>query len=143
MWFNTKKKNIIEFILIAKKIKDLFPHKNINYYGVNENDNYTNLIHKFNKDNGSPVNFLFCLHDEMPLEYKKHQWIIYPIDKELLTVGYPLAIVEAQASGVGVIMYNARNDLIDFVSENGYLYTQIDEVIYIIKNYFYNKKILN
>jgi glycosyltransferase involved in cell wall biosynthesis len=79
----------------------------------------------------------------MPLEYKKHQWIIYPIDKELLTVGYPLAIVEAQASGVGVIMYNARNDLIDFVSENGYLYTQIDEVIDIIKNDFDNTKRLN
>jgi glycosyltransferase involved in cell wall biosynthesis len=131
-----KKKNIQEFIIIAKQIKNIFPNKNITYYGVKEGDNYFNIINKFNIDNGSPVIFKTIPHDQMPYEYKKHQWIIYPCCRKLLNIGYPLAIAEAQLSGVGVILYKVRDDMEDFVSENGYLYTEIEQVINIIKNNF-------
>jgi hypothetical protein len=74
-------------------------------------------------------NFLSCQHDLMPYKYKKHQWLINPIDRVMLNVG--------------VILYKSRDDLIDYVTKNGYLYNNIDEVIEIIKNNFDNTKRIN
>ena len=79
-------------------------------------------------------------HDTMPLEYKKHQWLIYPAHPRLLTVGYPLAVAEAQLSGVGVILYESRPDAKDYVTENGYVYQEMDQVVEIISHPFDTEK---
>lgn len=130
------KKNITGFILLSKKIKQRFPDKIINYYSVMENQSYHDEIMKFNTIHGNPVNFSTVQREQMPLEYKKHQWLIYTACPEKKTVGNPLMIAEAQASGVGVIMYKLRDSLNDFVTENGYLYTNDDEVLEIISGDF-------
>jgi glycosyltransferase involved in cell wall biosynthesis len=130
------KKNIKGFILLSKKIKQLYPEKQITYYSVMENKSYYNEILQFNRIHGNPVNFLTVQPDKMPMEYKKHQWLIYTACSKLKTVGNPLMVAEAQASGVGVIMYKLRDTLIDYVTENGYLYNTDEEVLEIISQNF-------
>jgi hypothetical protein len=49
------------------------------------------------------------------------------------TVGWPMAIAEAQASGTGVIMANIRPDLRDYVGEAGYLYDSIEDVVDMVR----------
>ena len=116
------KKNIEDFIILSKKIKQIYPEKNITYYSVIEEPLYFEKVNKFNIDNGSPVIFKTCQPSEMPLEYKKHEWLIYGACPKLKTVGNPIMVAEAQASGVGVIMYKLRPELIQYVTEDGYLY---------------------
>lgn len=134
------KKNIKGFILLSKKIKDRFPDKRISYYSVMENKSYYDEIIHFNAKHGNPVNFITTQPENMPLEYKKHQWLIYTACPEKKTVGNPLMVAEAQASGVGVIMYHLRHTLKDYVTENGYLYNDDIEVLEIISNNFIDDK---
>ena len=134
------KKNIKGFILLAKKIKEKFPDKIISYYSVMENKSYYDSIINFNKIHDNPVVFLTVDPENMALEYKKHQWLIYTACPYIKTVGNPLMVAEAQASGVGVIVYNLRETLCDYVTDYGYLYKNDDEVIEIISNNFDDKK---
>ena len=134
------KKNIKGFILLSKKIKELFPEKCISYYSVMENKSYYDEIISFNSLHGNPVKFITVEPENMPLEYKKHQWLIYTACPKLKTVGNPLMVAEAQASGVGVIMYCLRETLKDYVTDNGYLYENDDEVLEIISCDFSDKK---
>jgi hypothetical protein len=133
------KKNIEGFILLAKKIKNIYPDKAIHYYSVVEDLEYFKKIIKFNNDNGNPVIFKTGQYD-MPLEYKKHEWLIYTACDKIKKVGYPLMVAEAQAAGVGVILYNLRDDLLDYVTENGYLFNTDEEVIKILEKPFCEKK---
>ena len=137
------KKNIKGFILLAKKIKEKFPEKIISYYSVMENKTYYDEIMNFNSIHNNPVVFITVQPEKMPLEYKKHQWLIYTACPEIKTVGNPLMVAEAQASGVGVIVYNLRESLSDYVTENGYMYKNDEEVIDIISNNFDYEKRMN
>jgi len=130
------KKNIEGFIQIAIKIKNKYPLKQINYYCVVEDPEYYKYIDKINKNYGNPVNFITEQIIDMPNEYRKHQWLIYTACPKLQTVGLPMMVAEAQASGVGVIMYKLRDTLLDYVTENGYLYEKDDEILDIISNNF-------
>lgn len=134
------KKNIKGFILLSKKIKERFPNKIISYYSVMENKTYYDEIMLFNKIHNNPVNFLTVQPEKMPLEYKKHQWLIYTACPEKKNVGNPLMVAEAQASGVGVIMYKLRTSLDDYVTDNGYLYENDEQVLQIISNNFNEEK---
>ena len=88
----------------------------------------------------NPIDFLIVKPNNMSIEYKKHQWLIYSSCTKEKTVRNPLMIAEAQASGVGVIMYKLRDSLIDYVTENGYLYNSHEDVLKIISNNFDNEK---
>jgi hypothetical protein len=134
------KKNIKGFIMLSKKIKERYPEKIISYYSVMENKKYHDEIIRYNASQGNPVQFITTQPENMPLEYKKHQWLIYTACPELKTVGNPLMIAEAQASGVGVIMYCLRKSLKDYVTENGYLYHTDDEVLEIVSHNFSDEK---
>ena len=130
------KKNIEGFIELSVKIKNKYPLKQINYYCVIENPEYYKKIVRFNDNYGNPVNFITEQIIDMSDEYKKHQWLIYTACPKLRTVGLPMMIAEAQSSGVGVIMYKLRDTLLDYVTENGYLYETDDEILDIISNDF-------
>lgn len=134
------KKNIPGFIELAAKIKKLFPEKKITYYTVQEDPRYFKNLQKINASFGNPVIFKTVQNEDMPLEYKKHQWLIYDACPILKTVGNPLMVAEAQAAGVGVIMYDLRPGLHDYVTENGYFFKTHDEVLEIIKNNFDEEK---
>lgn len=67
--------------------------------------------------------------EAMLREYKKHRWLVYTGDSDLPAIGWPIAIAEAQAAGVGVCMPRLRPDLAEYVGEGaGVLYDTIDEL---------------
>lgn len=70
---------------------------------------------------------------EMPREYKKHRWLVLTGDGPAPLIGWPMAIAEAQAAGVGVCIPALRPDLAHYVGEGaGILYESIDELPAII-----------
>jgi glycosyltransferase involved in cell wall biosynthesis len=73
---------------------------------------------------------------DMPAEYKKHTWLVYTASPVYNTVGWPVVVAEAQASGVGVCMQNIRPDLKEYVGEAGYVFDSLDEVSRIISQPF-------
>lgn len=76
----------------------------------------------------------------MPAEYKKHTWLVYTACPTHNTVGWPVVVAEAQASGVGVCMQNIRPDLEEYVGEAGHLFDSLDEVSRIISEPFPESK---
>lgn len=67
--------------------------------------------------------------EQRPAEYKAHRWLVYTGDSDLPALGWPVAIAEAQAAGVGVCMPRLRPDLAEYVGEGaGVLYDTIDEL---------------
>jgi hypothetical protein len=52
------------------------------------------------------------------------------------TVGWPIAVAEAQAAGVGVCMQDIRPDLREFVGPGGFLFRTAEEAREIISRPF-------
>lgn len=65
---------------------------------------------------------------EMPAIYKAHRWLVVTASRDIGTVGWPLAIAEAQASGLGVCVPDLRSDLHEYVGPSGFFYDSLDEV---------------
>jgi len=86
---------------------------------------------------GSPVNIKPAVEpDDMPREYKKHQWLNYTASPEIIKTGWPVMIAEAQASGVGICMRKIRPDLKEYFGACCFLYDSIPEVRDIISQPF-------
>ncbi len=84
-------------------------------------------IRRHNESLGSPVNLMpRTEHEEMPSHYKRHEWLVYTAAER--TVGWPVAIAEAQAAGVGVCMQRIRPDVEEYVGDGGFVFDTIDEV---------------
>jgi hypothetical protein len=75
-------------------------------------------------------------HEDMPAEYKRHRWFLGTACRKLGTVGWPVSVAEAQASGCGVLMPNLRPDLRDYVGEAGFLYNSAEEAVEFLKQPF-------
>lgn len=86
------------------------------------------------REKNAEMNGRCLIHDAVPAEsmpqvYKQHRWLVYTADKMSKNVGWPLAVAEAQAAGVGVCMANIRPDLKDYVGEGGgILFDDIEEL---------------
>jgi hypothetical protein len=94
----------------------------------------TNQIDEYNIKKGSPIEVAHVIqHDQMPSEYKKHQWLVYTASRKIGTVGWPLAIAEAQAAGVGACLANIRPDIKEYLGGAGFAYDSIAEVAEIIR----------
>jgi len=88
-------------------------------------------IRRLNDDLGSPVNLMpRTEHHQMPSHYKRHQWLVYTAAQP--TVGWPVAIAEAQAAGVGVCMQRIRPDVEEYVGDGGFVFDTLDEVAEIV-----------
>ncbi len=70
----------------------------------------------------------------MPAHYKQHEWLVYTAAER--TVGWPVAVAEAQAAGVGVCMQRVRPDLDDYVGDAGFVFDTIEEAEEIIAEPF-------
>lgn len=119
----TPKKAMPDFLRLAKKV----PERTFNLYAMGYHiDELRSEAAKL----GAQVNFIDPVEPEdMPVEYKKHRWLVYTGDFDIPAVGWPMAIAEAQAAGVGVCMPNLRPDLAQYVGEGaGVLYDSIDEL---------------
>jgi glycosyltransferase involved in cell wall biosynthesis len=120
------KKRMEDFVELAARM----PSLEFDLYPIGYD---TATISALNAERGGRLN----VHEprpfsSMPAVYKKHDWLVYTACPELKTVGWPMAVAEAQASGVAVCMAHIRADLIDYVGDAGYLYESISEVEQII-----------
>jgi len=117
------KKAMGDFLSLANMI----PALTFNLYPIGYN------ISSLREEN-SAINGRCRIHDavqpeKMPPIYKRHRWLVYTADKITKNVGWPLAVAEAQASGVGVCLANIRPDLKDYLGEGGgILYDDIEEL---------------
>ncbi|HET7481646.1 MAG TPA: glycosyltransferase [Actinomycetota bacterium] len=121
------KKQMDDFIQLATKV----PDRQFNLYALGYQ---VETIADVNAAAGNPVAIVPPVQpDEMPAEYKKHEWLVYTGSFEMATVGWPMAIAEAQASGCGVCMPNIRDDVREYVGEGaGFVYDSVDEVAKIV-----------
>ena len=124
------KKNMQEFFYIADKNPGLA----FNLYGigydVKELAQQNNSIH-------NQVNIKKCVDPwRMARVYKQHHWLLYTACPNLKSVGWPMAIAEAQASGLGILMRNIRPDLKEYIGGAGYLYDTPEEASNILKSQY-------
>jgi len=124
------KKAMRDFLEIGKTV----PDREFNLYALGYN---VGRMHQFNAELGNPINIVDPVQPEVMLpEYKKHEWLLYTASPKLKTVGWPLAVAEAQAAGVGVCMQNIRPDLKDYIGDCGFLFDTVEEAAKIVSQPF-------
>lgn len=124
------KKNMEAFIDLAATM----PSRRFNLYAMGYD---VSVLKAYNMSRGNPVTLVRPVEPRaMPAEYKKHAWLVYTASAEINTVGWPMAIAEAQASGVGVLMQEIRPDLREWVGPAGYLFRTIEEAAAIVSRPF-------
>jgi hypothetical protein len=123
------KKRMEDFVDLAL----MAPALEFNLYALGYN---VDRLQEFANSRQSPVRFMpFLELEAMPAEYKKHRWLVYTAAPGG-RVGWPMAIAEAQASGVGVCMANIRPDLRDYAGPSAFLYESLDEALKTISQPF-------
>lgn len=120
------KKAHSEFIDLAVLMKDrglVF-----DLYGKGPNLSKTE---EHNNRLGNPVRISFADPDDMPAVYPNYDWLVYTSDTKINKVGFPVAISEAQASGLGVCwqeLPGRREEQLEFLGGGGYLFKTLEEV---------------
>jgi hypothetical protein len=124
------KKKMRNFIDLAR----MTPELTFNMYPVG----YASpKLKAYNEECGSPVTIHPTVEPfDMPAIYKAHRWMVYTGNPEVPTIGWPCAIAEAQAAGVGVLVQRVREDLRDYVGPGGYVYDTLEEARDIIRSPF-------
>jgi len=120
------KKAHSEFIDLAARMKD----KDLVFdlYGKGP---HLEATEKYNNEMGNPVTIKFADPDDMPEVYPNYDWLVYTADTKINKVGLPVAIAEAQASGLGLCwqeLPGRRQEQLDFLGGGGYLYKTLNEV---------------
>jgi glycosyltransferase involved in cell wall biosynthesis len=126
----TPKKKMEDFIDLAAELRD---SREFNLYAVAAAGREIDRVKDYNRQKGAPVQIRDAVEpEEMPHEYKKHQWLVYTACPQINQVGWPLSIAEAQASGVGVCMPEIRPDVREYIGDAGVIYRDIREVASLI-----------
>jgi hypothetical protein len=121
-----KKKRMSDFVHLGARM----PQKAFNLFALGYSKGE---IEELNERMGRPITIVPPVEPRlMPPEYKKHEWLVYTGNPDVPTVGWPLAIAEAQASGVGVCMQRVRPDLEAYLGGAGFLFDTLDEAAEII-----------
>jgi hypothetical protein len=84
-----------------------------------------------NAELGHPIRINYADPDDMPSVYPRFDWIVYPADLGINRVGFPCAIAEAMASGLGVCMQELpgrREEQLAFLGGAGFLFKSIEEL---------------
>lgn len=116
------KKNMSDFIRLASAAPG--PTYRLYALGYEVDD-----LRRENERAGGPVDIVNPVEPEqMPAEYKRHRWLVYTGSFKVATVGWPMAVAEAQAAGVGVCMPNIRPDVKTYVGDAGIVYDSIDDL---------------
>ncbi len=88
-------------------------------------------VANYNRSLGNPVSMRFAEPETMAEVYREHDWLVYTSDQAMNRVGLPAAVVEAQASGIGVCLQELpgrRQAQLDFLGGGGFVFESIDEV---------------
>jgi glycosyltransferase involved in cell wall biosynthesis len=118
------KKDFGSFIRMAAEV----PSRPFRLYALNYDADEMRRLEAVSRNLGAPAAFMAPVeHAEMPSEYKKHAWLLYTAMPGA-PVGWPMAVLEAQASGVGVCVRRVRPDLEVFLGETGVLFDTYDEI---------------
>ena len=121
------KKRVEDFVDLGKLVT-----KTLNVYAIGYDHK---SLSAYNEANGSPVTVHRAVEpQEMPAVYKAHGWLVYTACPKLKNVGWPMAVAEAQAAGLGVCFPAIRPDVREYVGDAGFLYTSIQEVADILRN---------
>jgi hypothetical protein len=124
------KKKMSDFLELASAV----PHTRFNLYPLGYE---TPEIKRLNARMSNPVNVAPPVQpEEMLAEYKQHRWLVYTASRESNSVGWPMAVAEAQAAGVGVCFPNIRPDLKDYIGDAGFLYESVSDAARIISRPF-------
>jgi hypothetical protein len=120
------KKNMESFVDLAAKIRNrkfvLYP---IGYL--------RDELAKYNASFNNPVEMRETVEPfDMPAIYKQSEWLVYTANKKIPTVGWPVAIAEAQAAGVGVLVQRIRPDIEHFIGGAGFVFDELDEAAKIL-----------
>jgi len=128
-----EKKNHTQFIDLAKQYKTLYPSAIFNLYLLGYD---VEKLKEYNTSQGSPANILFAQPEEMPNVYRDHDWLVYTCSSTKNTIGLPMSIAEAQASGIGVCLQRVpgRDDSFEhYISGGGFLFHTNDELMHILQ----------
>jgi glycosyltransferase involved in cell wall biosynthesis len=80
---------------------------------------------------GQPVTITYEDPANMPEVYRRYDWLVYPSSQQINKVGLPVAIAEAQASGLGVCwqeLPGRREEQLAYLGGGGFLFRSISEV---------------
>ena len=120
------KKNMEGYLRLATQIRGLPTRLYAIGYDVAR-------LRELNDELGRPVMICDTVDPEdMPGEYKRHTWLIYSASRSAGTVGWPMAVAEAQAAGVGLCIEGIRPDLRDLVGPGGFLLGRLSDALDII-----------
>lgn len=120
------KKAHSEFIDLASIMKD----RNLVFdlYGKGP---HLSKTEEYNNQKGNPATIKFADPDDMPTVYPNYDWLVYTSDTKINKVGFPVAIAEAQASGLGVCwqeLPGRSEEQLEFLGGGGFLYKTLSEV---------------
>jgi hypothetical protein len=90
---------------------------------------------EYNDANGNPIGVTYADPDDMPSIYLQYDWLVYPADRNINKVGFPVAIAEALASGIGVCwqeLPGRRDEQLEFLDGAGHLFRSMEQVPAII-----------
>ncbi len=122
------KKNMGAYLKLAHSM----PERCFDLYGIGFD---VDKLQQQNRDMGGKVNIKAMIpYRDMRQEYKKHAWLVYTADPNVNSVGWPIALAEAQAAGVGVCMQNLRADLKHYLKDTGILFDSISDLPKILKH---------
>jgi hypothetical protein len=85
----------------------------------------------YNASLGSPAHITYADPDDMPDVYPRYDWLVYPADRKINKVGFPVSIAEAQAAGLGVCwqkLPGRREEQLEFLGGAGFLFQSIEDV---------------
>ncbi|GEM_PF-870137 len=120
------KKAVTDFIDLAL----LAPSYRYSLYGMGHQ---IKKVTQYNADRNFPVRIFDPLEpEEMPGVYKSHNWLIYTANFKSGNMGWPLAVFEAQAAGMGICIANIHPATADQLGGAGYIYNAIEEIPKII-----------
>ena len=121
----TSEKAVPEFLHLARKVPG-------NAFRIYARERHPDWLRERGQSMNAGAEFIEPIRPEdMPREYKLHRWLVYTGDFD--RVGWPAAVAEAQASGVGVCMPSLRPDLAEYVGRAaGVIYDSIDELTEIV-----------
>ncbi len=116
------KKKMEDFVELSR----MLPGREFNLYAMGYR---VDELKAYSEERNGPLNFIPPIpHARMPAEYKKHEWLVYTAHSDIRSVGWPMAIAEAQAAGVGVCLAGLRPDMKAYVGESGHLFTDLESV---------------
>lgn len=116
------KKKMEDFVELSR----MLPGREFNLYAMGYS---VDKLKAYSEERKGPLNFIPPIpHAQMPAEYKKHEWLVYTAHSDIRSVGWPMAIAEAQAAGVGVCLAGLRPDMKAYVGESGHLFTDLESV---------------